>query len=193
MDVKLVISKGAAKKQTIRLRTDETVIGRQKGCDLRIPSATVSRRHCLLRFQQDYLTIEDLDSSNGTFLNGERITRKEVVRPGDRLEVGPLVFVVQYQLTQAAIDLLLRGDPLEGEAEAFVEVEPVDEPLPLAEEDPNTVKVDASDAKPKDAQEDAAADEVIEGVPILDDAEGWKLPPAGDLRDILSHLDDKNR
>jgi predicted component of type VI protein secretion system len=187
MDVKLVIAAGAAKKQTIRLRTEETLIGRQKGCDLRIPSATVSRRHCLLRFQEEYLTVEDLDSSNGTFLNGERVTRKEVVRPGDRLEIGPLVFLVQYQLTPAAIDRLLRGDPLEGAAEEFVEA------LPLAEDDPNTVKVDGSGPEGTDRGEPAGADEVVEGIPLLDDAEGWQLPEAGELRDILSHLDDKNR
>jgi pSer/pThr/pTyr-binding forkhead associated (FHA) protein len=181
MDVTLVIEKGTAKKQTLRLRNPDTIIGRQKGCDLRIPSAIVSRRHCLLRFRDDCLTVEDLDSSNGTFLNGERVSGKEVVRPGDRLEIGPLVLLVQYQLTQAAIDRLLRGEGVaDDDAEELVEA------LPLVEEDPNTVRLE-------DAVEPILTEpeEVIEAAPILDDAEGWQLPEADDLRNILSRMDGK--
>ena len=53
--------------------------------------------------------IEDLDSANGTFVNGERIMERQVLCPGDRLRVGPVTFVVEYQMTQAAIDRLQDG------------------------------------------------------------------------------------
>jgi pSer/pThr/pTyr-binding forkhead associated (FHA) protein len=186
MDVKLVVTKGTRKKQTIPLRTEETIVGRQKGCDLRIPAGTVSRRHCLLRFRDDFLTVEDLDSANGTYLNGERITGREVVRPGDKLEVGPLVFVVQYQLTQAAIDRLLRGDPMEMSEADFVDG------LVLAEGDPNTVKVDFPAADSKIPVEAVEPEEVVEAIPILEeDVGGWQLPEPDDLRNILSRLEDK--
>lgn len=128
MDVKLVIEQGSSATKTIRLRSVETIIGRQSGCDLRIPSGAVSRKHCRLSFHDDFLTVEDLDSANGTVVNGERIEGPHVLRPGDRLEVGPVTFVVKYQLTPAAIDRLLREG---GDAQhADVDVEPVDDDVP---------------------------------------------------------------
>src|SRR5437870_8147434 len=89
MDVKLVIERGAKNKQTLQLRSEETIVGRRDGCDLRIPSAAVSRRHCRLSFHDEFLVVEDLDSANGTYLNGERVTKPRKVKPGDRLEIGP--------------------------------------------------------------------------------------------------------
>src|SRR5262249_59219762 len=100
MDVKLVVEAGSTRTRLIRLRSEDTIIGRRRGCDLRIPSASVSRRHCLLSVRGDHVTVEDLASANGTFLNDARVTGRRVVRPGDRLTVGPVTFVVEYQLTQ---------------------------------------------------------------------------------------------
>src|SRR6516162_9247472 len=102
MQIRLVVKKGRTPMRTIELSHAETIIGRQRGCKLRIPSAEVSRRHCILSAQYGYVTVEDLDSANGTFLNGKRIMGKQVVRPNDSLEVGPLTFLVQYELTSAA-------------------------------------------------------------------------------------------
>jgi predicted component of type VI protein secretion system len=197
MNVRLVIEKGPTKVQKIRLHSQETIVGRQKGCDLRIPSKTVSRRHCLLSFRDGFLTAEDLDSANGTFLNGERLNGKEVVRPGDRLEIGPLVFAVEYQLTQDAIDRLLRGG-----AEDFEEVECLEE---VSEEGTEEVEcppeLDAdeepvhSEMIPVDREAEAmdvGAEPGAESILVLDDeTEPWQLPDDGELRNILSHLDGK--
>jgi hypothetical protein len=196
MDVKLVVEKGPTRVRIIHIRNEETVIGRQKGCDLRIPSGTVSRRHCVLRYQNDYLTVEDLDSANGTFLNGERISGKEVVRPGDRLEVGPLVFLAEYQLTQAAIDFMLMGADA-GEDVAVEEALPVvdDEPglvecLPEIEGDLPTVEGEMMPAQSKDKDREIAAGAGAESVVILDETQPWQLPDEGELRDILSNLEE---
>ncbi len=97
MDVKLVVIKGSRKTREIVLRDGETIIGRQTGCGLRIPSATVSRRHCRLGIHGSLVTIEDLGSANGCFLNGTRVRSVEFVRPGDRLEIGPVTFRVEYR------------------------------------------------------------------------------------------------
>src|SRR5205807_10203144 len=96
MKLKLVVSRGRTRTRTIPLRSAETVIGRRSGCNLRIASAEVSRRHCRLCSHDGVVTIEDLDSFNGTYLNGQRITSKRRVRPGDQIEVGPLTFTVEY-------------------------------------------------------------------------------------------------
>src|SRR5439155_14618629 len=143
MDVQLVLERGSSKQQVIRLRSEETIVGRRQGCDLRIPSEQVSRRHCRLSFRDGILMVEDLASSNGTFLNGERITGQEVVRPGDRLDIGPVTFRAKYQLSQAAIDRLLRDDvpALEPvlDIEEAAEVPEVLEELVAAEEEAEPV------------------------------------------------------
>ena len=70
------------------------VIGRRKDCEFCIPLAVVSRRHCEINQDEDILTIRDLNSKNGTYLNGHKITIS-TIRPGDLLEVGPFKFVFQ--------------------------------------------------------------------------------------------------
>jgi pSer/pThr/pTyr-binding forkhead associated (FHA) protein len=97
MDVKLRVIKGSQRTAEIVLRREETFIGRQSGCGLRIPAASVSRLHCRLCAYDGRVTVEDLGSANGSFLNGVRISGVAVVRPGDQLEIGPVVFVVDYQ------------------------------------------------------------------------------------------------
>src|SRR5207244_4199000 len=82
--------------------SEETIVGRRRDCDLRIRSSEVSRRHCLLSFQDGVLHVEDLDSVNGTFVNGVRVSGRQVVRPGDRLDVGPIQFLVEYALSREA-------------------------------------------------------------------------------------------
>src|SRR5262249_31977891 len=56
--------------------------------DVTVDSPVVSRRHARLVRGGEGWTVEDLGSTNGTFLNGERVTGSSPVRPGDRLEVG---------------------------------------------------------------------------------------------------------
>src|SRR5688572_28807936 len=109
MDVKLVVQKRGT-PQAFHMRGAEMIIGRQKGCGVRIPSGSVSRQHCLLSVHNELLRVEDLSSANGTLVNGRRIMRREIVRPGDKLRVGPITFVVHYQLSQAALDRLVHED-----------------------------------------------------------------------------------
>lgn len=73
---------------------EEFLIGRGSDCDLRLPDEAVSRHHCLLRIVGDEADVSDLGSSNGTFLNGQRIVSQVVVRTGDTLRVGPHTFII---------------------------------------------------------------------------------------------------
>src|SRR5207245_3812220 len=100
MDVRLVMEPGTPGSRTIQLRHAETVVGRRRDCGVRVVAREVSRRHCLVSFQDGYVSVQDLDSINGTYLNGRRIVGRQVVRPGDHLEVGPVIFRVEYELTQ---------------------------------------------------------------------------------------------
>lgn len=148
MDVKLVVQKTGA-PQAFAMRGPEMIIGRQKGSGVRIPSAEVSRQHCLLVCEGELLRVEDLSSANGTFINGRRISRREVLRPGDKLRVGPVTFVVHYQLSQAALGQLLS------ESEEHLEAVPLDE-VEVADEGVAEVELvlDGEDQMPLTADED---------------------------------------
>jgi len=68
----------------------ETQLGRSKDADLRIFDETVSRRHARILAGEDRVTLEDLGSSNGTRLNGERIEQPAVLFDGDVIGIGAL-------------------------------------------------------------------------------------------------------
>jgi hypothetical protein len=71
----------------------EVIIGRHHSCDVVIDEPTVSRRHARLIFRDGGWIIQDLESTNGTLLNGRRVGRCRL-RPGDQLELGHQVLGV---------------------------------------------------------------------------------------------------
>jgi hypothetical protein len=68
-------------------RHGELVLGRSGRCDVPIDEATVSRRHARLWRQPGRWLVQDLQSTNGTFVNGRQVGRCEL-RPGDLLALG---------------------------------------------------------------------------------------------------------
>ena len=74
------------------------VIGRSRGCDLRLTSNAISSRHAVLSRRSRTLTIKDLDSRNGTFVNGIQIRSETELEDSDRLELGDLVFRVSCRM-----------------------------------------------------------------------------------------------
>lgn len=93
MHVGLVIVKGGPKGRMIALRDGQTLVGRAKGCKLRLVAGDVSRRHCLLTLTGDRLKVEDLGSVNGFVVNGVRRRDSAWLMPGDRLRIGPVEFL----------------------------------------------------------------------------------------------------
>jgi Domain of unknown function (DUF1707)/FHA domain len=67
---------------------DQFSIGRDAGCDLAIADMTVSRRHATLERTADGWTLTDLESTNGTRVNGWRVRGKVSVAPGDLVSFG---------------------------------------------------------------------------------------------------------
>ena len=65
-------------------------IGRDKGCDLTLRAKGVSRRHAQLNVSGDMIWIRDVGSTNGTFLNGKRISESEALKIGDILHMGKI-------------------------------------------------------------------------------------------------------
>lgn len=70
-------------------------IGRATGANFIVEAHLVSRVHCQLTAGAAELEVKDLDSTNGTYVNGERITGTARLRPGDRLGVGKIQLTVE--------------------------------------------------------------------------------------------------
>jgi len=94
MDVNLVLLKKNGSQKVFPLPSEVTTIGRRRSCDLHIPLASVSKKHCQLHLDSGVLKLRDLGSRNGTNLNGKPVD-EAVIRSGDFIEVGPLKFQVQ--------------------------------------------------------------------------------------------------
>jgi len=88
----LVIS-GPAKDATIPLPDGEATLGRDPANAVAVADASVSRKHCLLRKEEDgRFQIKDLDSRNGTLVNG-RTVKEQWLRHGDEIATGDSVFL----------------------------------------------------------------------------------------------------
>jgi hypothetical protein len=118
-------------------------IGRQDG-DLVLEDPEVSRRHAVLRREGESIVVEDLDSTNGTFVNGERIRSAIPIGPGDLVRVGRTTLEIEPDLRadDTIVSAPLRADdtivarPLRPDQNPSAEAQPSDDPV--AEDDDAT-------------------------------------------------------
>jgi pSer/pThr/pTyr-binding forkhead associated (FHA) protein len=105
MQVRLEVSHKSGKKKTVNIHSD-VVIGRSTECSLRIASGEISRKHCKLTVIESGVLVRDLESANGTWINGVMIppNRDVALPPGSRLSIGPVQFVVHYESSNPAIE-----------------------------------------------------------------------------------------
>src|SRR5262245_22726835 len=73
---------------------EEFLVGRGADCNLRLQDSATSRHHCLIRVRGDEATLVDLGSSNGTYLNGDRVLSQSVLHTGDEIRIGEFRYVV---------------------------------------------------------------------------------------------------
>ena len=71
----------------IPLWAEVTVVGRGKDCDLVLEDNNLSRRHCQIRKWAGFFKLEDLQSKNGTYVNGAKITTVNL-SDGDLIAIG---------------------------------------------------------------------------------------------------------
>src|SRR5262249_40974595 len=79
---------------------DTTTIGRQADCAVCLESPAVSRHHARIVRNGDEFFVEDLGSSNGTFLNGQRTQGRQPLTEKDVLQIGPYQLVLRLQGTE---------------------------------------------------------------------------------------------
>ncbi|MEC9072035.1 MAG: FHA domain-containing protein, partial [Myxococcota bacterium] len=110
---------GGERQQTFD--QEEITLGRADGCDIVLPKNNVSKRHARLVDKQDRVVLVDLRSTNGTYVNGRRITAPEMIGPRDKVYIGDFVLTVEsaghddlesavYSETIDAADILGSGD-----------------------------------------------------------------------------------
>ncbi len=73
-------------------------VGRTMECDLHLPAPAVSRRHAVFMAKGGKCGVKDLDSANGTYLNGARITKPMRLRDGDVVQIAN--FVIEFKMPQ---------------------------------------------------------------------------------------------
>jgi hypothetical protein len=86
IDAVLTVTTGAELGRSLTLSKSRTSIGR-KGADFALADPEVSRHHCLLEVREGFVNLKDLDSTNGTFLEEERV-RAAVLQDGSEFRVG---------------------------------------------------------------------------------------------------------
>jgi len=100
------------------------VLGRSRTCDIPIPDRKLSRRHCRFTFDGQRLFVEDLESKNGTQVNGPSIHGVTELHDGDRVEAGSTVLLVAYPKPQVSQpDTITATLPHEGARETAAERE----------------------------------------------------------------------
>lgn len=86
---KLVWQPPGQESMAFALRQERVAVGRDAGNDIRLPEAAVSSRHAVIITRMNLSTVHDLNSSNGTWLNGKRV-ESETLKHGDVVQFGRL-------------------------------------------------------------------------------------------------------
>ena len=77
--------------ETIEIASD-TSVGRGSDCDLTVDNTEVSRHHAQFRVTDEGVSLEDMKSANGSFIQGESLEGTQLLHHGDKLRFGPCVF-----------------------------------------------------------------------------------------------------
>ncbi|MCL2284494.1 MAG: FHA domain-containing protein [Fibromonadales bacterium] len=81
-------------RQTVRIPETGLLVGRSSSCDLCLDDEFVSAKHCEISFENEAFFVEDLGSTNGTFIDGEQIDRKSPVTPEQKIQIGVTVITL---------------------------------------------------------------------------------------------------
>lgn len=141
----LVMRSGPTPGAVFPLEGDQLMIGRDSSNGVAISDAEVSRRHARLTFQGGKYVIEDLGSTNGTFINGQRLSGPHVLKAGDvvafgeqivlmydavNIDPGATVASVRTPVRPQAVPPPVMPPPV---AQSYVgEVPPGPEPVPVS-------------------------------------------------------------
>ena len=121
----LLTEKGGETKQ-LNFDKDEVTIGRVQGNDVVLPKGNVSKRHCRIMVQSGRFSVEDLKSTNGTYINGRKIGETTSVVGSDKIYVGDFVIKIE----NAGGDAAPAGAPEAGSLSTALPRRPPPPPAP---------------------------------------------------------------
>ena len=87
----LVVERGPVSSLRFALQQDQVTIGRSAGNELVLADPEISRRHARVVRRADGYAVEDIGSTNGTFVNGQRISHLTLLQDGDTIDLGDTV------------------------------------------------------------------------------------------------------
>lgn len=97
------------RRETRELADGSYIIGRSESCRLRFPFSDVSERHAILTVHGGEVSLEDLHSSNGTFVNGEPIDGRVILSGSMIVQIGQCMLRVSDEVDQGVADASADG------------------------------------------------------------------------------------
>jgi len=135
----LIMRSGPTPGKSYELTRSEVYIGRDVHNDVVINDAEVSRKHARMSMQAGGYVLEDLGSTNGTFINGQRLMGPHILRPNELIMLGEnvsLVFETSYDANATAVS----GIPAPSQSEGYVTPQAAPQPIYI----PPTRQADSS-------------------------------------------------
>ncbi|MBW2091209.1 MAG: FHA domain-containing protein [Deltaproteobacteria bacterium] len=118
---RLILSLRGRELDKFLLGQGKAIIGRSPDCDISIDNTAISRKHASIEFKDGEYVLTDLESSNGTFLNGDKIHDPQILKPGDSIGIAKFSLIFQ-EAPQAEVQKLM-DDGADLEATVVVDAE----------------------------------------------------------------------
>jgi pilus assembly protein CpaF len=100
----VIVTEKGGEQRAMEFDKNEVTIGRVQGNDIILPKGNVSKRHSRIVLKEDKFIIVDLKSTNGTYVNGRKITSPMVVKSTDKIYIGDFIMTIQEPGGQAAAE-----------------------------------------------------------------------------------------
>ena len=149
-----VVEKNGEARQ-LSFDKDEIFIGRVDTNDVVLPKSNVSKQHSKLLVREGRLVVLDLKSTNGTFVNGKKIAGPQVIRDGDKIQLGDFSIEAAYQ---ASVAPDYDDDRSEGD-------DPEEEPEPTPARRPASRPASRVSSRDVDSRDEDSRDDVLEALP----------------------------
>jgi pilus assembly protein CpaF len=150
--IRMSIAERSGQPKLFTFPKDDITIGRAQGNDIILPRNNISKRHTRIFRRQGKLVVRDLDSTNGTFLNGRRTHEDEVLHAGDRIFIADFVLIVEEDesaATPVPPELKQSAPPPlpadEAEEASPDDMEELDGRETIPAEDPSEISLSPSD------------------------------------------------
>ncbi len=147
-DFVLTVRTGPYEGRVFKLDKESVVLGRDVSNDIIFPDPEVSRMHSRLTLTPRGYVLEDLDSTNGTFVNGEQLTEPRLLLVGDQIGLSQKL-ILTYETASEASDEMLDFEPEVAVGLAAV-VEPSESEAAAAGEEFEVVKPAEPKQEPRD-------------------------------------------